>query len=101
MSYISDFRLTLNTFKIALNRSFRIFPDDILERRRNLVKCSTGSSLDSFLKGGIETQAMTEIVGEYASGKTQLCYTLCVTATPFEQGSTKKDYFNACVPNRM
>jgi DNA repair protein RadA len=34
---------------------------EILERRRNLLKCTTGSSkLDSFLKGGIETQAMTE-----------------------------------------
>jgi DNA repair protein RadA len=62
--------------------------DDLLERRRNLVKCSTGSSrLDSFLKGGIETQAMTEIAGEYATGKTQLCYTLCVTATlPLNKG---------------
>lgn len=56
--------------------------DDMLERRQNLDKCTTGSSrLDSFLKGGIETQAMTEIAGEYASGKTQLCYTLCVTST--------------------
>jgi DNA repair protein RadA len=56
--------------------------DDLLERRQNLLKCTTGSSrLDSFLKGGIETQAMTEIAGEYACGKTQLCYTLCVTAT--------------------
>jgi DNA repair protein RadA len=62
--------------------------DDLLERRRNLLKCTTGSSrLDSFLKGGIETQAMTEIAGEYASGKTQLCYTLCVTATlPLNKG---------------
>lgn len=62
--------------------------DDLLERRRNLLRCSTGSSrFDSFLKGGIETQAMTEIAGEYASGKTQLCYTLCVTATlPLNKG---------------
>jgi DNA repair protein RadA len=45
--------------------------DNLLERRRNLLKCSTGSSrLDSFLKGGIETQAMTEIAGEYGGGKT-------------------------------
>jgi len=30
----------------------------LLERRKNLLKCTTGSSrLDSFLKGGIETQA--------------------------------------------
>src|SRR5581483_3473018 len=63
--------------------------DNLLEKRRNLLKCTTGSSrLDSFLKGGIETQAMTEIAGEYASGKTQLCYTLCVTATlPFNKGA--------------
>jgi DNA repair protein RadA len=61
---------------------------DLLERRRNLLKCSTGSTrLDSFLKGGIETQAMTEIAGEYGGGKTQLCYTLCVTATlPLNKG---------------
>ena len=55
-------------------------PAEILERRKNLVKCTTGSSnLDSFLKGGIETQAMSEIAGEFGSGKSQLCYTLCVT----------------------
>src|SRR2546425_10097740 len=55
--------------------------EQILERRKNLLKCTTGSSkLDSFLKGGIETQAMTEIAGEFGSGKSQLCYTLCVTA---------------------
>ena len=54
---------------------------EILERRKNLVKCTTGSSnLDSFLKGGIEAQAMSEIAGEFGSGKSQLCYTLCVTA---------------------
>lgn len=54
---------------------------EILERRKNLLKCTTGSAkLDSFLKGGIETQAMTEIAGEFGSGKSQICYTLCVTA---------------------
>ena len=55
--------------------------EEILTRRKNLVKCTTGSSkLDSFLKGGIETQAMTEIAGEFGSGKSQICYTICVTA---------------------
>jgi DNA repair protein RadA len=54
---------------------------DILDRRKNLLRCTTGSSkLDSFLKGGIETQAITEIAGEFGSGKSQICYTLCVTA---------------------
>ena len=30
--------------------------------------------------GGIETQAITEIFGEFRTGKTQICHTLCVTA---------------------
>jgi DNA repair protein RadA len=54
---------------------------EILDRRKNLLRCTTGSAkLDSFLKGGIETQAITEIAGEFGSGKSQICYTLCVTA---------------------
>ena len=61
--------------------------EEILERRQNLLKCTTGSSkLDSFLKGGIETQAITEIAGEFGSGKSQICHTLCVTAnTPLDK----------------
>jgi hypothetical protein len=44
--------------------------EEILKRRKNLVRCTPGSSnLDPFLKGGIETQAMTEIAGEFGSGK--------------------------------
>jgi DNA repair protein RadA len=54
----------------------------MLEVRKKLIKFSTGSkSFDSFLEGGIETQALTEIAGEFGSGKSQLCYTLCVTAS--------------------
>jgi DNA repair protein RadA len=60
---------------------------DILDRRKNLLRCTTGSAkLDSFLKGGIETRAITEIAGEFGSGKSQICYTLCVTAnTPLDR----------------
>ena len=62
--------------------------DQILERRRNQLKCTTGSSkLDSFLKGGVETQAITEFAGEFGSGKSQICYTLCMTANlPIKKG---------------
>jgi len=50
------------------------------ERRKRIMRCTTGSSsLDELLGGGIETQAITELYGEYGSGKTQLCHTLCVT----------------------
>ncbi|CAI0401944.1 unnamed protein product, partial [Linum tenue] len=37
--------------------------------------------------GGIETGSITELYGEFRSGKTQLCHTLCVTCQlPFDQG---------------
>ncbi|MBV9175898.1 MAG: DNA repair and recombination protein RadA [Nitrososphaeraceae archaeon] len=55
--------------------------DEVLERRKSLVRFTTGSAnLDAFLKGGVETQAITEIAGEFGSGKSQICHTLCVTA---------------------
>jgi len=54
---------------------------DILVRRKGIVRCTTGSkSLDGLLQGGIESQAVTEIAGEFGSGKSQLCHTVCVTA---------------------
>jgi DNA repair protein RadA len=60
--------------------------EEILERRKGLVRFSTGSAkLDTFLNGGIETQAVTEIAGEFGTGKSQICHTLCVTANAKEQ----------------
>jgi len=48
---------------------------------QNRMRCTTGSkALDNLLGGGIETQAITELVGLYGSGKTQLCLMLCVNA---------------------
>lgn len=39
------------------------------------------------LGGGIETQSMTELYGEFRTGKTQMCATLCVTTQlPIEMG---------------
>jgi DNA repair protein RadA len=60
--------------------------EDCLELRKKLIRFTTGSeAFDLFLGGGIETQALTEIAGEFGSGKSQLCYTICVTAN---EGST-------------
>ncbi|KON29835.1 hypothetical protein AC482_05455 [miscellaneous Crenarchaeota group-15 archaeon DG-45] len=54
---------------------------EVLERRKSMMKCGTGSSnLDGILGGGVETGAITELIGEYGSGKTQICFTLSVTA---------------------
>jgi len=61
---------------------------ELWEKRKDLQRCTTGSAkLDKILGGGIETQAMTELIGDYGVGKTQLCMTLSVLAQlPPEQG---------------
>lgn len=47
---------------------------------RALVTLTTGSvELDKLLEGGIETGSITEVFGEFRTGKTQLCHTLCIT----------------------
>jgi len=64
---------------------------DALEDRKNLVQLSTGSTeLDKLLEGGIETGSLTEVFGEFRTGKTQLCHTLCVTCQmPVESGGAE------------
>lgn len=53
---------------------------DALEDRKALVTLTTGATeLDKLLEGGIETGSITEVFGEFRTGKTQLCHTLCVT----------------------
>ncbi|MDA4111650.1 MAG: DNA repair and recombination protein RadA [Thaumarchaeota archaeon] len=54
---------------------------EIYKRRKAIERITTGSkNLDDLLAGGIETQAVTEFYGEFGSGKTQICHTLCVTS---------------------
>ena len=61
---------------------------EIYERRQSIGKISTTTrGLDDLLGGGIETQAITELYGEFGSGKTQLCHTLCVSVQkPKDEG---------------
>jgi hypothetical protein len=52
-----------------------------LQKRREMVLHLTSGckALDELLGGGIETGSITEAFGEFRTGKTQLCHTLCVT----------------------
>jgi DNA repair protein RAD51 len=53
----------------------------VSENRMRMTRLSTGSKdLDKLLGGGIETGAITELFGEFRTGKTQLCHMLCVMA---------------------
>src|SRR5918996_107956 len=65
----------------VLEKEF-VTADFVLEKRKSMLRCSTGSkSLDELLLGGIETQAVTEFYGEFGSGKSQICHTLCAMAS--------------------
>jgi DNA repair protein RadA len=71
----------------VLEKEF-VTADFVLEKRKSMLRCSTGSkSLDELLLGGIETQAVTEFYGEFGSGKSQICHTLCAMAKqPINEG---------------
>ncbi len=62
--------------------------DEILEKRKEIRRLTTGSkALDELLGGGVETGAITEFFGEFASGKTQIMHQLSVNATlPYDKG---------------
>ncbi|KAJ5620558.1 RecA recombinase Rhp51 [Penicillium lagena] len=57
-------------------------------RRSELISITTGSKqLDTLLGGGIETGSITELFGEFRTGKSQICHTLAVTCQlPFDMG---------------
>ena len=59
-----------------IDKSF-VTATSLFNKRRDRI--STGSkSFDDLLGGGIETKAVTEVYGEFGTGKTQLCHTLCL-----------------------
>lgn len=60
----------------------------MFQSRKDLITLTTGSNaLDELLKGGFETGSITELFGEFRTGKTQLCHQLCVTCQlPVDRG---------------
>lgn len=76
--------------KYLPNASF-MTAKDLQATRQDHMQLSTGSKdLDKLLDGGIETGSITEIFGEFRTGKTQLCMHLCITAQlPSDQGGAE------------
>jgi DNA repair protein RadA len=60
----------------------------VLERRREIGKLSWGiDEVDDLLDGGIETQSITEVYGEFGSGKSQVTHQMSVNVQlPREHG---------------
>ena len=59
-----------------IDKSF-VTATSLFSRRRDRIS-SGSNSFDDLLGGGLETKAVTEVYGEFGTGKTQLCHTLCV-----------------------
>lgn len=81
---------------------YRTEPTSSLHVHRLTTGCPV---LDSFLRGGILSRGITELSGESASGKTQLCMQLCLTAQfPTEYGGLEAGALYVCTedvfPNR-
>lgn len=54
---------------------------EVQEKRKKVNMISTGSkAVDAILGGGISSQSISEVYGEFRTGKTQMAHTMCVVA---------------------
>lgn len=62
--------------------------EKLFDERKKIRRLTTGAEkLDGLLGGGIETRAITEVYGEFRTGKTQIAHQICVTVQlPLERG---------------
>ena len=52
---------------------------ELYKKRQSIGRITTGTEcLDTLFEGGVETQALTEVYGEFGCGKTQFCHTMAV-----------------------
>ena len=63
--------------------------EDVLKKREQIIRISTGSkAFDALVGGGFESAAITECYGEFGSGKTQISHVLAVNCQKQFPGST-------------
>ena len=80
----------INAARDAVNMGYEK-ASEVMERRKHLGYISMGSpALDKIIGGGVETQGVFEVFGEFGSGKSQLAHQLCVNVQlPPEQGGLR------------
>lgn len=80
----------IRSARATMNMGFET-ADVVLKKRAQVRKIRTGSErLDDLLGGGVETQAITELYGEFASGKTQIAHQAAVMVQlPEEEGGVE------------
>lgn len=71
----------------SISLSF-IRADELMKMKANVLRLTTGSkAFDELIGGGLETQTITEVYGEYGVGKSILCHQLAVNVQlPVERG---------------
>ena len=80
-------RKIIHTARKKLDMGFES-GEDLLKKRENVIKLTTGSkAFDDLVGGGFETGAITECYGQYGVGKSALAHQLAVNVQlPVEQG---------------
>lgn len=71
----------------SISLSF-IRADELMKMKANVLRLTTGSkAFDELVGGGLESQTITEVYGEYGVGKSILCHQLAVNVQlPVERG---------------
>ncbi len=81
-------RKMINAARNSLSMGFES-GTELLKKRQNVSKISTGSKVfDDLMGGGFESAAITECFGEFGSGKTQIGHILAINAQKCCPGST-------------
>src|SRR5690242_599141 len=62
--------------------------DELMKMKANVLRLSSGSkAFDELIGGGLESQTITEVYGEYGVGKSILCHQLAVNVQlPVDKG---------------
>ena len=92
--YVDNLKLTKiraeKLLKEAKDASYCVFRTgkELLELYSQVLKLTTGvKSIDSILRGGVASQAITEFSGQFSIGKSQMSHQLSVLAQrPIEEG---------------
>ncbi len=97
----------INSARDACDMGF-VRGDEILEKRMQIGRITTYSNnFNHLIGGGVETQAITELFGEFGSGKTQLAHQVAVSVQlpkelgGLERGAIYIDTENTFRPERI
>lgn len=77
---------------------------EVLDKRKDIIKISTGSeTFDQLLGGGLESRSIVEVFSEFGSGKTQLAHILAVNCQKLDPEAVIVyiDTENTFRPNRI